>query len=198
MGFLFAAATGPVTSIEGFHMDAATPPGPAPVRLDRTGDFMLEYTCGSEHDPANPYGRCVLTLYADGRLTLDNRVRGQNRSWGATVEPGVVDRLVALLDAAGFPAVPLHPVAPGATRVLLVRSGGTWTRTPVTGFHEARRMPGYKEVYHLLDSLVACASLGALTIVQDVLPDLVRDVVVGRGASFDPEAAATSRPDRAR
>jgi hypothetical protein len=48
-------------------------------------------------------------------------------------------------------------------------------RAPVTGFHAARTMPGYKEAYHLLDSLVAGTSLGTLRLVHDPLPDLVRD-----------------------
>jgi hypothetical protein len=73
---------------------------PAPVRPDRTGDVTIEYTCGSESDPANPYGQCVLTVHADGRLTLDNRARGQARSWTGTVDPGVVERLIPLLDDA--------------------------------------------------------------------------------------------------
>jgi hypothetical protein len=149
-------------------------PGAQPVRLELTADFILVYAFGCENDPSNPFGRCTLTLYADGRLELDNRARGQAHAWTATIDGRILADLIKLLDSAGFPVVPPHQIPPGATRSLLVRIRGQQTQTPLTGFHEARKMPGYGEAYHLLDSLVVGASDGALKVVRDPLTGLVR------------------------
>jgi hypothetical protein len=158
-------------------------PGAQPVRLELTADFVLVYTFGCENDPSSPFGRCMLTLYADGRLELDNRARGQARAWAAAIDGRVLAGLITLLDSAGFPVVPPHQIPPGATRSLLVRTRGQQIQTPPTGFHAARKMPGYGEVYHLLDSLVVGASDGALKVVRDPLTGLVHGTAASGPAS---------------
>ena len=80
--------------------------------------------------------------------------------------------------AAGFPVVAAHRTAPGATRTLAVRSGGREMRTSPAGFHEAARTPGYRELYHLLDSIAVDVSRGTLTLLPDARPGLVRRVSI--------------------
>jgi hypothetical protein len=160
-------------------------PDAAPVRLELTPDFTLAYTCGNEFDPANPFGRCALALHADGRLELDNRVRGQARAWTATIDDHVLADLIRLLNSAGFPVVPPHQIPPGSTRSLLVRSRGQEIHAPLTGFHEARKMPGYREAYHLLDSLVVGASEGALKLVHDPATGMIRGTTASGPAAIE-------------
>jgi hypothetical protein len=147
-----------------------------PVRLELSADFSLSYTCGNEYDPANPYGQCVLTMGADGRVRLDNRRHGSARTWTAGIELGTVAELVALLNTAGFPVVPPHQILPGSTRTLLIRTRGRELRTLPAGFHEVHRWPGYQDLYHLLDSVIVETSRGTLPVVAKPRTGLVRGV----------------------
>lgn len=166
----------------------ASPTAPEPVRLVLADDLTLVYTCGTEYDPSDPFGRSTLTLHADGRLRLDNRARGAARGWTAVVGSDTVERLVALLNAAGFPVVPTRPIAPGSTRTLLVQSRGQEFRSPLIGFHEVERMPEYRQVFHLLDSLIVGASQETLTMVHGPQTGLVQ------AATTAPPPDAAGRP----
>jgi hypothetical protein len=159
----------------------AVTPSAQPVPIDLTDDFSLVYSCGNEYDPANPFGQCVLTLTPNGRVRLDNRRFGSSRSWVAWVDLSILVELVELLNAAGFPVVPAHPIAPGATRTLTVRTGGRELRTPPAGFHDVVRLPGYRELYHLLDSIAVDASRSTLNLLPDARTGLVHRVSIDIG-----------------
>lgn len=138
------------------------------------GDWdELGYAAGSEHDPGDPFGRCTLTVRADGAVTLVNVARGAERRFTGRCAPPVPGRLARLLDAAGFPRVPEHRIPPGPTRRLWTFADGHRTDAPVMGHHEAMAWEGYREVFHLLDSLVVAVSGGAVPVLTDPEPGLV-------------------------
>ncbi len=64
-------------------------------------------------------------------------------------------RLVRLLDAAGFPAVPRHDIPGGSAMRRLERGGAT----AYVAWHAARDLPGYAEVFELIDAIVG-ATMG--------------------------------------
>ena len=134
--------------------------------------IRIVYESGSEFDPGDPFGLCVLDLRSDGEVRLTNRRRGVERTYGATLRPGVLDRLVRHLRDAGFPDVPEHVVPAGPTRRVQVHTAAGHRQTAPIAFHEAPQWPGYREAFHLLDSLVVAVSRGELPVVPDPEPDL--------------------------
>jgi hypothetical protein len=153
-----------------------------PVHLELSDDFVLTYLCGAEYDPSSPIGHYALTVLADGGVRLDNRRRGQARSWMGAVGNGTVATIIALLNTARFPVVPAHRIPPGATRSLLVQGQGRVLRTPAAGFYEALDLPGYKQLYHLLDSITVETSQGALKVVANPRSGLVHIAAATRPA----------------
>jgi hypothetical protein len=76
----------------------------------------LGYRSGSEFDPGDPFGLCLLSVRSDGAADLVNRRSGRELRYQAAVAPGVLDQVLACLHAGGFPAVPAHVVPAGPTR----------------------------------------------------------------------------------
>ncbi|MBL8930808.1 MAG: hypothetical protein JNL54_11845 [Kineosporiaceae bacterium] len=134
--------------------------------------LRIVYESGSEFDPADPFGLCVLDLRSDGDVHLTTRRRAVERAYRATMRPGVLERVVRNLREGGFPGVPEHVVPAGPTRRLQVHTATGHQQTPPMAFHEAPRWPGYREAFHLLDSLVVAVSRGELPVVPDPEPDL--------------------------
>jgi hypothetical protein len=133
----------------------------------------LGYETGSEFDPGDPFGLCVLTLRSGGAADLANRHRGRERHHHATLAPGVFDQLLGHLRHAGFPETPTHVVPPGPTRRVWLRSGEAEVRTAPLAFHEAVEWPRYRELFRMLDSLVVAVSAGELRVISDPLPGLL-------------------------
>ena len=127
---------------------------PIPHTLELTDDFVVIYAFGNENAPTSKMGQCILTLEAGGVARLENRLVGRLRSWTGTVDPKVLSRLIEALNASGFPVVPDHSIPPGPVRTIVVRTGAKEFSTYPTAFHEAKSMVGYRESYHLLDSII--------------------------------------------
>jgi hypothetical protein len=140
----------------------------------RLDGLVLAYGSGSEFDPGDPFGLCVLTLTGDGRATLENRRRSQVRRWHGTVADQVLPRVLAALDTAGFPHVPRHHPRPGPTRTLVVESAAGTASAPPMDHYLALTWPGYGTAFSLLDRVVVALSDGVLAVTADASPDLVR------------------------
>jgi len=110
----------------------------------------LVYEAGSEHDPGDSRGRDTLVVHADDTFSLENRFAGDLEAWEGTLEAGTAARLVQLLDAAGFPAVPRHDIPGGSAMRRLARGSST----AYVAWHAARDLPGYAEVFALIDAIV--------------------------------------------
>jgi hypothetical protein len=137
------------------------------------GVARVVYESGTEFDPADPFGLCVLDLRPDGTADLLNRRRGESRTYQATALPTVFDRLVDHLREAGFPDAPQHDLPAGPTRRVTLHGPATHLSTAPLAFYEAMRWPGYREAFHLLDSLVVAVSQGDLPVIQDAATDLI-------------------------
>lgn len=112
------------------------------------GPSPIVYSIGNEHNPTDPFGRVHLRISPSGTAALENVSRRGRRAWRAMVRPESMERLQAALIASGFPAMPLTPAVPDAAiRVLTVG--------PVTAYvsPEAAKLPGYVEVFGLLDAI---------------------------------------------
>lgn len=117
---------------------------------------ILRYSVGNEFNPGNPWGRSELVLAPDGTVQVEHhfsRVRTVG-AWQGRVEAAAVDALWLALSQAGFPDAPTGPLVPGATlRQLTVEEGGT-TRVATVDWHKASTLPGYAEVFDILDAIV--------------------------------------------
>jgi hypothetical protein len=142
--------------------------------VDETAVLQVVYEAGSEFDPADPFGLCALTVRSDGAAELVNRARGVQRSYRATVSPAVFDRLLRHLRDAGFPDVPEHPIPAGPTRRVQLLGTARQQQSLPMAFHETAHWPGYREAFHLLDSLVVAVSEGALPVVAHPETGLLR------------------------
>ncbi len=137
------------------------------------GVVRVVHESGSEFDPADPFGLCILDLRSDGTADLLNRRRGETRTYHATARSTVFDRLVAQLREAGFPDTPGHDLPAGPTRRVTLHGPASHLSTSPLAFHENMHWPGYGEAFHLLDSLVVAVSQGDLPVVQGAASDLI-------------------------
>jgi hypothetical protein len=115
----------------------------------------LTYTIGSEHNPANPFGRSVLVVEPDGAARLDQYRVGQRNSWSGVVPRATLERLWAALDQAGFPVVVTpERLPPDATTCSIAVRGADGTEAVVhLEFHAAQKLLGYAEAVRLLETL---------------------------------------------
>jgi hypothetical protein len=134
------------------------------------------YEAGNEHSPTDPFGRNTLDLGADGELRLDHRGRDGNRAWTAHTEPDFLARLGRALRAAGFPAAPMV-MPPAGSRMRVLRVTGEPAGEVLLPWHEALKIPGYDQVFGLLDGLVAAvAGIDLRAPVLAPLPTEIRPV----------------------
>jgi len=118
--------------------------------------MQLQYQAGNEYSPFDTFGRFVLELDSGGavRVTHHRRV-GTPRRWTADAGTGVVERVLAALGRAGFPAWPdLPPPLPDTTIRSLTVDGGP-TGGVMLPWDAVAGLPGYAEAFELLDGLVA-------------------------------------------
>jgi hypothetical protein len=162
------------------QVSAAPPLGQGsacPPAVGSFGDMRhVEYTSGSEYDPGDPFGRCVLVI--DGNdASLEVRHRGVRRSWKGHVSDSTLATIDSQLTAAGYPAVPTHKVPAGSSlRTLTVSSSGEPTedgegpKTARMAYHEAARLPGYAEAFELLDGVIVALTAGEVPVVPTPTP----------------------------
>ncbi len=87
---------------------------------DPAGRFRLEELASPRavEQAGDPFGLCTLTVTAAGAVRLVNRSRGHERVFEEAAADWVVTTLRKLLDDAGFPSTPRHPIPGGPTRML--------------------------------------------------------------------------------
>jgi len=118
-------------------------------------DTRIEYSSGNRNAPGDPFGEVILSLSADGRARIDNRIATLHRVWEGRVAQATLQRALVLLDRAGFPRVAAHPIPAGSSlRVVRITSGGEETRNLPIAWHATSSMPEYREAFQLLDSIV--------------------------------------------
>ncbi|HUJ61891.1 MAG TPA: hypothetical protein VLX92_25475 [Kofleriaceae bacterium] len=134
----------------------------------------LEYRVGEEQNPGNPFGRSTLVIEPDGSARLDHVTRGgaAKHAWTAKVDPAVVERLWAALDAASFPAMPPHPVPAGSTIRVLIAGKDT---VSLEWFATAK-LDGYRDAFPLLDTIIRQISGDTVRRVPASEPKLVGEI----------------------
>ena len=119
--------------------------------------LTIRYSVGNEHNPTDPWGRSELVIRADGSVRLDQHFsRGaEPRAWTGHVDAAALGELVAALDRAGFPAVPLAPPLPpgSALRQLTVEADGAAQRALVS-WHHGPSLVGYAEAFDVIDAVI--------------------------------------------
>lgn len=137
--------------------------------------FRLVYSSGNEHNPTDRAGRVTLEIRGDGSVTVEN-VKGGGayaRTFVGATTREVVERILGHLRHAGFPIVPDHPIPAGAAlRVLAIEAGGESVHGAPTSWDASDGMPGYREAYRILDSIITAVSEGALKMLVSPEPDV--------------------------
>lgn len=118
----------------------------------RPGD-RLWCTIGNEFNPGDPFGRVVLTIDDQHRVTLEHHSRQGSATYTAELGAGVLDEIRRALAAGGFPHVPEHRVPAGAAirRLELVIDGEPVSASVYDDF--GRQLAGYRDAFAILDSL---------------------------------------------
>jgi hypothetical protein len=114
------------------------------------------YSVGNENNPGNPFGRSELVIEPDGVARLEHHFSRVRRvdGWTGRVDAVALGGVWAGLDQAGFPATPTSPFPPGSTlRSLTVETDGVRQQTTVD-WHGAPKLPGYAEVFDVLDGVI--------------------------------------------
>jgi hypothetical protein len=110
----------------------------APVSGGASLDGSSLFDYGSENAPDSPTGLERLLVQPDGRFRFHNRQRGEllvERT--GSIAKAALEEIAGHLAASGFPAVPDHPLPPGAD-YLTISSGarhGTMNVRSARGFH---------------------------------------------------------------
>jgi hypothetical protein len=138
----------------------------------------IRYSTGSEHSPADPWGRSELAIEPGGGARLDHYFsRGRPaRAWTGQVDPAALAALRAALHEAGFPAVPgPGPLPPDATvRRLVVAADGTAQQVNL-GWHQTPSLAGYATAFDILDGVIRQLS-GETVPYPSAQPQIVSDI----------------------
>lgn len=137
----------------------------SPPDLDRD-DLTLTLETGDEHNPGSRLGLVAIVVSRE-QVRVENRQVGLVRSWQARPRAELGRELRQRLRGAGFPVAPQSGLPPaGATfRVLRAEAGGSsagvtlWTSA-------ADRLPEWKALFQLFDTVARQTSGGALAIGQ--------------------------------
>ena len=145
------------------------------VWLTYSRDLLVEYAFGAENDPANPFGRVILTVLGNGDAAVNQYRHGSHRQFSGRAVRQTIDWILELLNAASFPLVADHAIPPGATRSVRVVLGGRSLQTQEIAYHVPPTMPAYQLLFKLLDELITTASDHALPIVAAPRAGLLAD-----------------------
>jgi hypothetical protein len=125
-------------------------------------DRTIRYQVGNEHNPTNPFGRSELVIHPDGTALLNQHSRppragqaGPVRAWTGRIDPVAVERLLAELARANFPAVPPErSLLPDSTvRRLTIDTDGT-SASAYLSWHQTSSLPGYAEAFDIIDGVI--------------------------------------------
>jgi hypothetical protein len=126
---------------------------------------VLVYKRGSEYAPDSPQGEDTITFYHSHSFDVENRTRGAYRFWTGGLHPRVIDHIVSLLQAAGFPALPERSMpVPGALRTLVQGD-----KAVTVGWNAGKSLPGYNNLFKALDEIADCAHGGKCPVVLSIL-----------------------------
>lgn len=134
-----------------------------------TDPFRLTYRSGNEHNPGDRTGLVVLAITGDGAVTVKQRARGGaiRNEWTGTTDRGVIERVLEHLALAKFPLVPDHRIVAGSTLRTIEIMAGETQACPPTSWDAVETMPGYREAYRLLDSIITEVTAAALKMLVD-------------------------------
>jgi hypothetical protein len=110
---------------------------------------MIGFTIGNEHNPSDPFGRVVISIGDDDRVTLEHFSRAGNATYTADLSPGVREEITSALARGGFPEVPPHQIPAGGAIRRLDVDGQSASMYDDFG----KSLDGYKEAFAILDSL---------------------------------------------
>jgi hypothetical protein len=139
----------------------------------------LVYRVGQEQNPGNPFGRSSLLIESDGSVRLEHVPRGggPTRAWTACLDEAALQTLWSELDRAGFPRVAQHMVPAGSTmRDLQLERPGNVSQSAMIEWHEALKLPGYAEVFALLDRAVRQISGDQIRLARASGEPIVREI----------------------
>lgn len=114
----------------------------------------IAYGVGNESNPGDPFGRSQLVLEANGDARLDQHARSGKTAWIGRVTATALDALWSALETAPFPAMPKHPVPPGAAIRKLTIGTAPATKSVYLAWHATAAMPGYRDAFWILDSII--------------------------------------------
>ena len=114
----------------------------------------IAYTVGSESHPGDPFGRSKVVIEASGDARLEQHTRSGSTAWTGRVTAAALDELWKALAAAEFPAMPKHHVPPGAAIRALTIGTPPATSSVYIAWHASGTMPGYRDAFWILDSVI--------------------------------------------
>ena len=121
------------------------------------------------------HGPGATSFTIDVPVTCTDYRGSGTRAWTGRVEPAALEQLWAALAASGFPQVPRSPLVPGATLRHLAVGEGSARATAFAEWYAAKKLPGYREAFGLLDAVVDQLCAGAITGRPVAGPAVVRD-----------------------
>lgn len=147
------------------------------MALELSEDLILQYESGNEHSPTNPFGRNLMVIRGNGRVRVENyRVGAPPRAWEAWVHESALEQTLEALRVARYPLVPPHPIPAGSrVRALSIHSKGVSSQAPPIAWHSD--LPGYKDAFRILDSLVRQASGEELQVTPNHMTKVVSDII---------------------
>src|SRR5262245_658 len=120
------------------------------MTLDRD---RIAYSVGSERNPGDPFGRSELVIEPNGDARLEQHTRSGHAAWTGRVLVSALDKLWSALEEAAFPAMPKHRV-PAGSAIRKLTIGTEPARAVYIAYHASDTMPGYRDVFWILDSII--------------------------------------------
>lgn len=133
------------------------------------GAPRIRYEAGNPEAPDDPFGRMVLILDPTGLVRLGNWSRAGVRAWGGTLALGVVDKVLAQLQAGRFPERP-RSITPSATFTLTIESSPP--QSVIDSIYTANQ--GYREALKLFHGMIRQLSSDEIPVGRPPEEKLVR------------------------
>lgn len=138
--------------------------GPMGIDTFRLGYYLDDL-------PSERFCRLALRIGPGCAIEFSGELDSRDWTLAATTATEIVAEMQAHLRTAGFPGIPPHPAADGAHRELHVtfRSDEPGTRIKVPRF-AVGAMPGYRELFFLLDSIITLVTSRRVNLVAEPRP----------------------------